>query len=739
MHDSARWRAGVVAVAAVLLLGGTTGQSSAQVTGAPDLIGQWTAPFEEGGTGTPLCRSDPDGPEGFVTCKPAATATAVLPDGRVYYHNNLEGFENQKGWSMASMPPSSREDKARVLDLRSGRPEWIVPTPERGGRDNPNIKPGHKSEDDPLGYAGVPGRPGDGLVGSTWGQAGLPPHDPTSSPDDPAKNDGNFFCADLTLLPDGRVLIAGGLDWYDEPAVMDRNNGDPADVGLAEFEGTRASTLFDPATNAFTQTVPMKYGRMYHTVAIGADGRPTVFSGITKVAKSSQLSGVRRTETFHVESNRWEENYVGPESEASLPSEPRMVLTPDGKFFYPGVGQMWVPNGTAADEALFALEQTFDPVTKKWSMGAPAPLGARDTAFVVPLQMKPPYDRMDLLITSGGLGPPPGAYMMTPFTTITSVDKDSNVTHRMTGNLHHPRWAGSGVMLPDGQVLMVAGSDREEVLSPGWDIPVLTPELYDPATGNWTDVAAQSRGRTYHNTATLLPDMRVLLGGHAPPPNSFTFGQHDNGPPFANQDKDPSAEVWSPPYLFRGPRPTISRAQAGISYGERFAIGTPQAGEIDSVALIHLMSPQHSIDPDQRSLALDFTRTGKDTLAVVAPPGGNVAPPGHYYLVVNKKSDKGPIPSVARIVRVGVGSDLAEAIQPFPDDSPAPVGPPANADPDSSMRGQAQKAAGEAAQSGLTALPSSSQHQPASLPVLPMAAISLTAGATLTGRRWLRS
>jgi hypothetical protein len=406
---------------AVLVVGGSAA-GSAQAVGTPDAIGEWTAPFEEGGRDIPLCQTDEDGPEGFVSCKPTATATSMLPDGRILYYNNLEGFENQKGLSFASMGPSSREDKARVLDLRSGVPEWVIPTPERGGRDNPNIERGHRSEDDPLGYAGVPGRPGDGLVGSAWGTLGLPPHQPTSSPDDPADNDANFFCADLTLMPDGRVLIAGGVDWYNEPTIMDRNEGDPVDAGSLEVEGTRNSTIFDPATNAFIQTEPMKFGRMYHAVVLGADGRPTIFSGITKVVKNNQLSTVRRTETFDAATGTWAENYVGPESETSLPSLPRMVLTPDGKFFYPGVGQMFVPNGMAADEALYAFQQSFDPATKKWTMLGPAPLGARSAAMTVPLRLEPPYDRIDLLTFGGTLGPPPGGYVAVPFSTLTSVD-----------------------------------------------------------------------------------------------------------------------------------------------------------------------------------------------------------------------------------------------------------------------------------------------------------------------------
>lgn len=72
-------------------------------------------------------------------------------------------------------------------------------------------------------------------------------------------------------------------------------------------------------------------------------------------------------------------------------------------------------------------------------------------------------------------------------------------------------------------------------------------------------------------------------------------------------------------------------------------------------------------------MILEFSRTPDARLSVVAPPSGVVAPAGFYYLVVNKRSPEGPIPSVARIVHVGETSDPSEAPQPFPDDAAPPI------------------------------------------------------------------
>jgi hypothetical protein len=644
----------------------------AQVPRPPEVAGLWTAPFEEGGAETPRCHTDG---EGRILCKPIGQGMAMLPDGRLFYWNGNESQENINTGALLSMAPESRDSRARLLDLRSGTPRWQVPEPETGVGANPNITPGHRTEDDVLGAAGVPGRPGDGLVGSTWGQLGGPPHNPTSSPDDVQNNDGDLFCTDVTLLHDGRLLVAGGTDWYNEPSVLERDKGDPEDVGVIELEGLRSSQVFDPATNAFQPLPPMKYGRWYPTMVTLGDGRVQIFSGTTKLIKTTQGGQVRRTEEFDPERGTWEEQYVGPQSETELPELPRLNLLPNGTVLYNGVGGMSFIYGTSVDAAVMALTQVWHPEKKTWETVGPAPFGARSGASSVMLRLEPPYDDATLVDFGGTLLlPNPGSEIAVPLTTLTTVDRAGKVGHRLAGNLHHGRWFASGILLPDGTVAAVGGADKDHLNAPGTDRGVHQLELFDPRTGRWTEMAGQARDRSYHQAAMLLPDMRILSGGHGPI-GRFYGTQRDNDlPGHANNDKDPSFEVWSPPYLFRGPRPVISHAPAGVRWGERFTVTTPQADEIAEVVLIQVPSPQHVIDSDQRAVSLEFTRTGPDSLSVAAPAEGNIAPRGYYYLVVNRKSPRGLIPSVARIVQVGPTSDPNEAPQPFPDDAPAPTG-----------------------------------------------------------------
>ncbi len=735
----------VVATGVVLLLGGLGPGTSAQVLpGLPDVVGQWTAPFEEGGATIPACSES----DGRILCKPVGYASAALPDGRVFYFNGAEGTENVKMAYGNEFSVQLRNSRARIMDLRSGTPQWFVPTPEDGGGTNPDVRPGNPGfESDPLGTAGVPGRPGDGPVGSTVGQ--VVSHESKNDSDDRSANDSDMFCGDFSSLADGRLVIMGGTDFYNEPAGPERDdpmNPTGVDMGLLEVVGVRSTRIFDYRTNAFTQGGHMKYARWYPTSVPLADGEVLVAGGVVKLVKSTQMGNVRRTETFDPATNAWTENYTGPASENALPLLPRLHLMPNGQVFYNGTGQGWNPFGQDINAATFALQQFFDPETKQWSVAGVAPLGARGTATELLLPLAPPYDKATILSFGGTLGPTPSGVVATPLSVLTTVAKDGNIASNMTGNLNHARWFSSGVLLPDGQVLAVNGADKDELHSPGFEMPVKTPELFDPRTGQWTEMAKQSRDRTYHSSALLLPDMRVLVGGHAPAATMYG-AQHDAGGPFANNDRDPSFEIWSPPYLFRGARPSISSAPAGIGYGESFPIGTPDAADVDSVRLIKLPSVEHTVDADQRTVVLDFERDG-DGLQAVSPPSGAIAPPGAYYLIVNKKSDSGPIPSLSRIVFLGTVLS-GEAPQPFTEGSGTTVGS-ANQPQDSGYFSNAPSALTDAAREAsdapaavraddtaiaeLNSLTAGS-HRRAPSPLVPLAAATLGVSAASMARR----
>jgi hypothetical protein len=109
-----------------------------------------------------------------------------------------------------------------------------------------------------------------------------------------------------------------------------------------------------------------------------------------------------------------------------------------------------------------------------------------------------------------------------------------------------------------------------------------------------------------------------------------------------------SAQFYSPSYLSNGPRPTISSAPAGATYGSTFTLGTPDASTITAVNLVSLGADTHQSDMSQHFVPLSFT-AGSGSLSVQAPAAAAQAPPGYYMVFVVNGSG---VPSVAAIVKL---------------------------------------------------------------------------------------
>jgi len=129
----------------------------------------------------------------------------------------------------------------------------------------------------------------------------------------------------------------------------------------------------------------------------------------------------------------------------------------------------------------------------------------------------------------------------------------------------------------------------------------------------------------------LLPDARVLVAGS---------GDSYGGP---NQT---TAELFEPPYLFKGARPSLTGAPTVVAHVASFSATTN--GTIAKVSMVRAGADTHQFDEDTRFLNLPFTQNGNQ-LSITAPANANVAPPGYYMLYAISTNG---VPSQASFVRL---------------------------------------------------------------------------------------
>ncbi|MGD0938021.1 MAG: galactose oxidase-like domain-containing protein [Streptosporangiaceae bacterium] len=436
----------------------------------------------------------------------------------------------------------------------------------------------------------------------------------------PTLNDGttnaNLFCSGHAFLPDGRLLVAGGH--------------------LADSHGLNQATIYDPAADTWTPTAVMNDGRWYPTAIALASGNVLVLSG-------SYLDPTQNQVVNNLIPQIWSDgNFTSTASMgAAFDLFPRMHVASTGIVYLTSLVQGWSLNTSG--------EGTWTPLPDVVN-----PSGLCDYAPSVL------YD-VDKVLFAGG-GNPPTANAET--IDLETIDlSQARLAWAATNPMNFPRRQHNGTILPDGTVLVTGGTrgggapgtaEAFNDLDPGQ--PVHIAELWDPKTGQWTMLAAENTDRCYHSTAVLLPDGTVLsAGGGEFILNEGTPQQVANNP----QDTHYDAQVFSPPYLFKGPPPQITSAPDSVNYGDTFEIGTAQPEQIATISLIRLSSVTHSFNAGQRINFLPSQIAG-GTLTATAPPNANVCPPGHYMLfIVNLQG----VPSVATIIQVSAPAAAAAQVR----------------------------------------------------------------------------
>src|SRR6185503_3713165 len=286
-------------------------------------------------------------------------------------------------------------------------------------------------------------------------------------------------------------------------------------------------------------------------------------------------------------------------AQLGLPLYPRTILAPNGRVFVATSTSRYLDTAGAGS----------------WSTVGNTLNGGRDNYGSAAM-----YEPGKVLWVGGG-DPPTSSCEI--------IDLNAGTpTWAFTGAMPQARRHNNLTILPDGRVLCTGGSSAAgfNTIDGG-----KTAIVWNPSTGTWTSWAGpEANYRGYHSTALLLPDGRVLSSGG---------------------DGQPNAQIFSPPYLFNGARPTISSSPATGNYGQTIFVGTPNATAITKVTLTRISSVTHAQNWDQRFLNLSFSQAAGG-LNVVLPSSANNAPPGHYLLWILNGSG---VPSVAPFIRIVPG------------------------------------------------------------------------------------
>jgi hypothetical protein len=355
--------------------------------------------------------------------------------------------------------------------------------------------------------------------------------------------------------------------------------------------GTTECNIFNPFTEQWTRIEDTRRGRWYASNITLGDGRIVTFSGLDQYSDFNpdiELWDPRGT-------NNWQ--LLG---EKILEYYSHFHLLTNGLLFRTG------PDSRS---------ETYNVSNNVWTVVAIRNVWGR---FDAPSVMLPPGQNRFLVM--GG-----DDHTNQPNNTAEMIDLSSpNPQWNYVAPMNFARMEFNAAILPNGKVFVVGGrSDFLHTVT--W---VFTPEIFDPQTLTWRMVAPHQVPRGYHSTAILLPDARVMVAG---------------------ADDYPSGEIYSPPYLYQGPRPVIQSAPRIIQYGQNFSLSFTSTTATNRIALIRNSCVTHSVNFEQRYVRLADLTNGSGTFTVSGPATANLAPPGYYMLYVINQNG---IPSVSTMVHV---------------------------------------------------------------------------------------
>jgi hypothetical protein len=301
-----------------------------------------------------------------------------------------------------------------------------------------------------------------------------------------------------TLLPDGKVLVAGGFA------------GDENSLASAE--------VFDPATNTFAPAGNMSAARSGHTATLLPNGKVLIAGGYNGSYLASAELFDPATRTFTAAG--------------------RMVKARSGQVAtLLRSGKVLLAGGTGVGWTFLADAELYDPATNTFkATGGMATARASHTATLLA--------DGKVLVTGGHRGRRPS---VTVHSSAEIYDPAAG-TFAAAGNMTRIRHKHEAARLADGRVLIAGGSDERDARG-----AYTSAEIYNPATGAFTAAGDMNAARyKLQGTSVVLGDGRVLIAGGAsraevfdPATNTFSYAAGSLGTArlFATATRLPNGQV----------------------------------------------------------------------------------------------------------------------------------------------------------------------------------------------------
>lgn len=285
-----------------------------------------------------------------------------------------------------------------------------------------------------------------------------------------------------TLLPDARVLVAGGFA------------GDENSLASAE--------VFNPATSTFASAGDMNAARAGHTATLLPSGKVLIAGGYNGSYLASAELYDPTTRTF-----------TPTGIMVTARSGHVAALLRNGKVLLAG--------GTGVGWTFLPDAELYDPATNTFTAtGSMATARESHTATLLA--------NGKVLIAGGHRGRRPS---ITIFSSAEIYDPATGA-FTPTGNMTRVRHKHEAILLADGRVLIAGGSDERDGRG-----AYTSAEIYNPATGAFTVTGSMNAARyKLQGTAILLNDGKVLIAGGAnraevfdPTTNTFTYASGSLG------------------------------------------------------------------------------------------------------------------------------------------------------------------------------------------------------------------